>query len=386
MKSAVETFRLAHAVSYITTPGDNGTLRITRVIPHGYRSNRNLILSQADGVLEYFNKPRKMVSIDTLRALSSQRTRDISISSTERSLLRQVVARLDQLAVSMMLPLYSKDQLVGLMAFSAKQSDRHFTKEDEELFGLMSTQAVSAIQKAKLAEDDRSKTEFVSIASHELLTPISAIEGYLSMILDNQLGTIDSDARIYIDKTFMAARRLSSLVKDLLAVSRLESGRLPFTPQLVELKPLLTNALDTVLTMASEKGLTLTTDIPDGLAPLSADPDRLTQVLINLASNAVKYTKEGSVHVTAKQEEDSVLLTISDTGVGMSAAEQKHLFEKFYRIQNDSTMGIPGTGLGLYITRQIMERMGGRIDLHSTPGVGSTFTLTLPLFGSSAQS
>ncbi|HEY6072705.1 MAG TPA: HAMP domain-containing sensor histidine kinase, partial [Anaerolineales bacterium] len=227
------------------------------------------------------------------------------------------------------------------------------------------------------------KSEFVSIASHELLTPTSTIQGYLSMILDEGMGKVDPKAREYLERVRVTSKRLTELVQDLLNVSRIESGRIKVNPQPLNLLETLRQVVEELTPQARDKGLALHLEDPSRIESkvitVFADPERVRQVLVNIIGNAVKYTPKGGVTVSIERLPRAVRVNVTDTGVGMSPEERKHLFEKFYRVQNEATRGISGTGLGLYITKNIIELMGGTITVESTAGKGSTFSFTLPV-------
>jgi len=301
----------------------------------------------------------------------------------DHALKKPVLKKLQSLEAAIVMPLHINDQLVGLIVLSEKKSGEIFDQEDVALIDLVGAQAISSIQKAKLWEGDQMKTEFVSIASHELLTPVSAMKGYLSMILDEHIGEIDDQTRDYLDKVYTSAKRLSTLINDLLSASRLEAGRMKVDPQAIDLPKMVSDAVDQLRLSAEAKGLKLMYVKPTGTVPPAwADPDRAVQVIINLLGNAIKYTLKGSVTITITPQVPlkRILVEITDTGIGMSKAQQAHLFEKFYRVASSETTNIQGTGLGLYITKSIIEKMGGTIVLRSTPGKGSTFSFTLPIF------
>jgi signal transduction histidine kinase len=201
------------------------------------------------------------------------------------------------------------------------------------------------------------------------------------MILEGTFGKIENPE---IEKAMRTAaksnERLEGLVEDLLNVSRIDQGRLPVVLQSVEIEPIIRDIVSQLKVKADEKGLTL--DYTEAIVKLplvSADPERLTQVLINLIGNSVKYTEAGSVKVTALVKNGLVEVKIVDTGIGMSAEEQKNLFQKFYRVQNEKTGKIVGTGLGLWITKQIIELMKGVITIESMEGVGTQVTIKLQM-------
>jgi len=238
-----------------------------------------------------------------------------------------------------------------------------------------------AILYRKIKEVDQMKDEFISIASHELRTPLTVTKGYLSMILEGTFGKIENPE---IEKALNTAARsngrLEGLVEDLLNVSRIEQGRFQMENKNIDLQPILQEIVSQLKVNADEKKLALEYLEPDKKLPLiSADPERLKQVLLNLIGNAVKYTEKGSVKITTQVKDKMMEIKIVDTGIGMSPEEQKHLFEKFYRAQNEKTSKIIGTGLGLWITKQIVELMNGKIIFESMKDVGTHITLSLKL-------
>ncbi|MBI2984228.1 MAG: HAMP domain-containing histidine kinase [Candidatus Kerfeldbacteria bacterium] len=231
----------------------------------------------------------------------------------------------------------------------------------------------------KLKEVDQMKDEFISVASHELRTPITGIRGYLEMVLDGSLGPVTEQVRKPLQVVNQSAERLGVLVEDLLNVSRIEQGRLDLVLTEVNPWPVVQEVIAELIPMAREKNLPLTYQGPPQLPTLKVNRDRLKQVLVNLVGNAVKYTAKGSVSVQTEQREQELRLRIADTGIGMSPSEMERLFTKFYRIRNDKTQEISGTGLGLWITKQIVEKMNGTIEVESIEGVGSQFIVTFPL-------
>ena len=233
----------------------------------------------------------------------------------------------------------------------------------------------------KIKEVDQMKDEFISIASHELRTPLTAIKGYLSLILEGAYGKIKNEKMEEgINRAIASSKRLEALVEDLLNVSRIEQRRLDVKNEEVELEPIIQEIISQLKIPADEKKLLLEYRKPKEKLPLVlADPERLKQALINLIGNSIKYTEKGSIEVTTKIENDKLEIKIADTGIGMSAEDQKHLFEKFHRVQNEKTAKIIGTGLGLWITKQIVELMNGKIYLESMKDVGTQITIKLNL-------
>lgn len=240
-----------------------------------------------------------------------------------------------------------------------------------------------AILFRKLKEVDEMKDEFISMASHELRAPITGIRGYLEMILDKSFGEIPKEAEEKLQMVFEESNRLHDLVEDLLEVSRIQQGRVKFNLQPLGVKLIIESMVKTFEQQAKEKNLKIITEIKPDLPQIYADKSRLEQVLVNLVSNSIKYTMKGNVTVSAELvigKEETVKVKISDTGIGMSAKERERLFEKFYRIKNEKTDKIVGTGLGLWITRELIRLMKGEIYVDSIENVGTQVTILFSVY------
>ena len=222
------------------------------------------------------------------------------------------------------------------------------------------------------------KSDFVSFVTHQLRTPLSGIKWMLE--LAGQTPTISEELMSYVRDASDSAERLIGLVNDLLDASRLESGALKMKPQPTGLADLTRSVLDEVTTLVRARGHQLSVEGVETAPRVLADPQLLRQVILNLTSNAIKYTPAGgAVTVRIGRENGVARWAISDTGVGIPAAAQARLFEKFFRAENAATIETEGTGLGLYLVRLIVERLGGRVWCESEEGRGSTFLFTLPL-------
>lgn len=232
----------------------------------------------------------------------------------------------------------------------------------------------------KLKEVDQLKDDFISMASHELRTPLTVIRGYADYI--KNATEMNDETRAYVAKIDLSAKGLDELVEDILNVSRMEQGRMTFTFAPLAPASLIEEVVASFIIPAKEKGLSITceTTVPAGTT-IRVDKDRLKQALMNIVGNAVKYTKQGSVTVREYLENGRLVIRVSDTGLGMTAEEREHLFEKFYRIRNDDTKDIRGTGLGLWITAQMVRQMDGSISVESIKGVGSHFIISFPVGG-----
>ena len=239
------------------------------------------------------------------------------------------------------------------------------------------------ITKEKAVE--REKDEFVSTASHEMRTPVAAIEGYLSLAMNPNVATIDERAKKYLDKAHEAIQHLGDLFKDLLSVTKADAGNLDNNSEAVNVAALLQSATDDMQFVANKKNLTLVYQIGGmsgkAIAPLyyvGANPERLREVVMNLIDNAIKFTAEGGIKVSIDGDEKEVSVSVSDTGPGIAQEDIPHLFQKFYRVDSSATRTIGGTGLGLYLCRKIIEAFNGRIWIESKVGEGTNMRFTLP--------
>lgn len=234
----------------------------------------------------------------------------------------------------------------------------------------------------KLKEVDKMKDEFISIASHELRTPVTGIRGYISMIIDGSFGKVNDKVMDSLKMVQGASDRLAKLVEDLLNVSRIEQDRVKVTLKQTEASDIIKNVLAELKVQSDKKKLKLEYKPHTEKLPLiNIDIDKFKQVLINLIGNSIKYTEKGKIEIITKEKNNGKKLEIKikDTGIGMSAKARERLFEKFYRVQNDKTANIVGTGLGLWITKKIVEMMKGSITVDSMEGVGTQVTLSFPI-------
>lgn len=232
----------------------------------------------------------------------------------------------------------------------------------------------------ELAKLDRLKSEFVNTVSHELRTPLTSIMGYLSLVLNEQVGPLEEQQKEFLHVVMRNTDRLNNLITDLLDIQRIESGRTPLNRRPVQLAEVVQQVAQTFRVAAEQKGLAFEVSARTENMPLiNGDPDRLVQIASNLVSNAVKYTREGHVSVKVHKHKGYVQLVVEDTGIGIPAAEQKRIFEKFYRGENRYVREVGGTGLGLSIVKMMVEEHGGEVKVESQPGKGSRFTINFPV-------
>ncbi|MFA5085978.1 MAG: HAMP domain-containing sensor histidine kinase [Candidatus Paceibacterota bacterium] len=230
----------------------------------------------------------------------------------------------------------------------------------------------------KIKEVDKMKDEFISMASHELRTPVTVIRGYIEMLQNDADKLTPAESKDYLSIINVSTERLGNLIEDLLNVSRIEQGRLKMEMKEMDVWPVVEETVKEMKVQSDAKGLALSCSI-EGKALINADKDRFKQVLINIIGNSIKYTPSGSVEVKALNRDKNLVLIVKDTGIGMTAKQREHLFEKFYRVKTEKTADITGTGLGLWITRQIIELMKGTIMIDSMENVGTQVTLEFPL-------
>jgi signal transduction histidine kinase len=233
-------------------------------------------------------------------------------------------------------------------------------------------------QNLAIAEANRLKSEFVSMVSHELRTPLTSIQGYAELMLEGEQFTEEQRESLTLVKK--NAERLLGLINDLLDLARIEAGRLDLHPASLDLACLIPEVAGSLRPLIEAKRQRLKLELGEALPPVWADADRVTQILTNLISNAHKYTlADGNITVAARPDDGFVRVDVSDTGIGLSPEDQRQLFTKYFRAHDRSLQTGRGTGLGLVITRLLVELHGGRITVASAPGQGSTFSFSLPV-------
>lgn len=241
-------------------------------------------------------------------------------------------------------------------------------------------------------KEEAQRAEFISTASHEMRTPVAAIEGYLALALNDKVSAVDEKARSFLEKAHESTQHLGKLFQDLLTSAKAEDGRLINHPVVVEMSEFLETLTDGLKFGAQKKGLGVefllgsegsvidasNTNVVKPLYYVHVDADRLREVITNIFDNAVKYTDSGKVTVGLTGDNNVVQIRLTDTGHGIPPQDVPHLFQKFYRVDNSATRTIGGTGLGLFISRKIIELYNGRIWVESELGKGSTFYINLP--------
>jgi signal transduction histidine kinase/putative methionine-R-sulfoxide reductase with GAF domain len=227
----------------------------------------------------------------------------------------------------------------------------------------------------------RAKNEFISTVAHELRTPMTSIKGYADLLLRGAMGTLNDGQRRFMEIVKSNVDRMSTLVADLLDMSRIEAGRIRLELAAIDMGQAILEVRDSVIETIKDRKLELSLDISPNLPPVLADHNRVIQILSNLLSNAYRYTLEGgSITVSAYLEGDAVRVDVADTGIGISEQDQEGIMERFYRANHPVVSKQPGTGLGLAIVKSLVELQGGKLWFVSELGRGSTFSFTMPLY------
>ena len=313
---------------------------------------------------------------------------DILQEGAYQSRLRDPLIRLGYRAL-LAVPLLREDRIIGGLVVNRKIPGE-FSPEVVELLRTFATQSALALQNARLFQEieeksrqlevaNRHKSEFLAHMSHELRTPLNAIIGFSEALVERMFGELNAKQDEYLKDIFASGRHLLSLINDILDLSKIEAGKMELELARFDLPAAIENALILVKGRAANHSIALGLEVDHRLREFVADERKLKQVLVNLLSNAVKFTPEGGrVEVRAASANRGVEISVSDTGIGIAAEDHELIFEEFRQVGSDYARKREGTGLGLSLTKRLVELHGGRIWVKSEVGKGSTFSFTLP--------
>ena len=338
---------------------------------------RALPLRKGEGLMGRAAESREPTQIPDIAQPGAyqSRLRDLLIGAGYRALLS--------------VPLLREDHVIGSLSFNRK-APGEFPPEVVEVLKTFATQSALAIQNARLFQEieeksqqlevaNRHKSEFLANMSHELRTPLNAIIGFSEVLIERMFGELNEKQDEYLKDIFSSGRHLLSLINDILDLSKIEAGKMELELTTFDLPAAMDNALTLVKGRAANHAIALHLETDRRLGEVVADERKIKQVLVNLLSNAVKFTPEGGrVEVRAAPADGGVEIAVSDTGIGIAAEDQEAIFEEFRQVGTDYAKKREGTGLGLALTKRIIELHGGRVWVKSEVGKGSTFTFTLP--------
>jgi len=298
---------------------------------------------------------------------------------------------------STIVPIVAKGKSLGVMIFGIAKPTEMVSSQEQELMQGFTDIVAIAVENAKLYSSldqaskqlenantqlkklDQLKDEFVSAAAHALRSPMTAIKGYLSMVIEGDAGQIPTKAKEFLSGAYNGNDRLIRLVNHMLDISRIESGRLIFNIADVKLDELIQSEVDQLKILAQEKQLSLVYQKPQTSLPIiSVDPDRMREVINNLIGNAIKFTQKGSITIKHEIKGNNLLTHVTDTGQGIAPEDLQNLFQKFTQARMTSGRA-SGSGLGLYVSKIIAQEFKGDITATSQVGKGSTFTISLPI-------
>lgn len=400
VETLVSTMKLEKAV--VLMREKNNTYQIVKNI--GFREENGISLVRDNFLTKWLEKNKRPLVYEEL-VLGIKDARD----SQERKNLESLKLNMERIEANLCLPLFHRQILNGIIVLGKKISGDPYFKEDMQLLTDLANQTAIALENARLYEKVRdlsqnlqekvdqqtkelrkalkelqelneTKTEFISMASHQLRTPLTIVNGYVSMILEGGFGKPSAKMRKALENIWKASVRLTKIVGDLLDVSQIELGKVVLKKEPTDLSQLVKECCQQMQKPAKDKGLLLVFHQPKRSFPLiPLDRSKISQVILNLLDNAIRYTNKGRIDVFINPQPNCVLIKIKDTGQGLTQEDKKQIFEGFTRGSAGREEFVEGTGLGLYVAKKFIESHRGRIFAESKgKGRGSTFFVELP--------
>ena len=313
------------------------------------------------------------------------RTRDVVMVNDFSSSARPLMRVLPTLKVGPLLlaPLMAHHVMLGVIAVTRAPGDPLFSPAAIDRLRAIADYAALALWKAELLEQaqaaDRAKSRFLATVSHELRTPLTALAGYEELLADQVIGPLSDSQLDVLERMRAVTQHLAAVIEQVLAFSSLDEGRETVRPTDFLGADIVRATAAVVEPLARQKHLAFTYKVPDAPIRMTSDVDKIRQILVNLAGNAIKFTEEGEVRLELDRCDGSVCFTVRDTGIGIAPRDLERLFKPFAQLDTGLTRRHGGSGLGLYISRGLAELLGGRIEVQSEPGKGSSFRLVLPV-------
>ena len=408
----IRTMKLDRTIILLRNP-ETGDYQIQKNI--GFKEENGISLVRDNFLTRYLEKTQNPLVYEEISLIA----RDVK-DEKERKNLESLKENMKKIEAALCLPLFREKKVIGMIVLGSKVSGDPYSQQDLELLATLSSQASIALQNARLYNQvqdlsqnlrqkvdeqtqelrqayeelkklDKAKSEFISIASHQLRTPLTAIKGYISMILEGDYGKLPGKAVQSMENVYQSNERLIKLVNGLLSISRIEAGRIEIKKEQISIEPLIESLIEELKPQAQQKNLYLKfkkskTKIPQ----LLADKEKLRQVLLNVLDNGLRYTTRGGVTVKleiknskpfgSELRAELLRIIISDTGEGMSEDELSKIFQTFSRGKAGAKLWVEGIGLGLYIAKKFIELQGGKIWAESFgKGKGSRFYVELPI-------
>jgi len=325
----------------------------------------------------------KLFDIRDSLAGNALRSRTLIVEHDDPSLACPIFAPDANVGEVAVAPLIAADQPLGVLCAWQPADGGVFTQRDRQRLRTIADHAAVVLVKARLLEEAQAATHakgtFLTTISHELRTPLTALTGYGELLADEIVGPLTAHQLDMVDRMRSVTHQLGVMVDELLTFSALEAGRETVHPSDVRLGDIVESVVGIVEPLARQKNLELAFTMPERAPMLYTDGEKVRQILVNLMNNAVKFTDKGGIMLTVDRRDGEVRVQVRDTGIGIDRIERNRLFHPFTQLDAGLTRRHGGTGLGLYNSSRLAQLLGGRIDVDSTPGVGSAFTLCIPV-------